>query len=198
MKRNIQANKDTNMVKNTTGGSKTKGQARKFATAPKTTTLRLAENELELYAIVTKNLGNGMCHVLCIDNITRLCHIRGKFRGRGKKDNFVGAGSWLLIGLREWELDKKADKKLQNCDVLEVYDESDKTRLKTIVNDVNWALFTINDTSRVGRKEEDDLFEFTDERAEEYRELIERQLASSGRAETITITDDQEINVDDI
>lgn len=187
------------MVKNTTGGSKTKGQARKFATAPKSTSLRLSENNLELYSIVTKNLGNGMCHVLCIDNVTRLCHIRGKFRGRGKKDNFVGPGSWILIGLREWEMEKRDDKKLQNCDLLEVYDETDKARLKSIVNDVNWSLFTINDTSRVGRKsDDDDLFEFTDERAEEYRELIERQLASSGRAETIAITDNQEINVDDI
>lgn len=187
------------MVKNTTGGSKTKGQARKFATAPKSTTLRLSENNLELYSIVTKNLGNGMCHVLCIDNVTRLCHIRGKFRGRGKKDNFVGPGSWILIGLREWELDKTHDKKLQNCDLLEVYDDADKNRLKTIVNDVNWSLFTINDTSRVGRTEgDDDLFEFTDERAEEYRELIERQLASSARATTITLDDNQEINVDDI
>jgi len=187
------------MVKNTTGGSKTKGQARKFATAPKSTSLRLSENEMELYAIVTKNLGNGMCHVLCIDNITRLCHIRGKFRGRGKKDNFVGPGSWILIGLREWELDKSHDKKLQNCDLLEVYDESDKSRLKTIVNDVNWSLFTMNDTSRVATKTGDDeLFEFTDERTEEYRELIERQMASTSRAQTITIDDNQEINVDDI
>lgn len=187
------------MVKNTTGGSKTKGQARKFATAPKSTSLRLAENELELYSIVTKNLGNGMCHVLCIDNVTRLCHIRGKFRGRGKKDNFVGPGSWILIGLREWELDKRDDKKFQNCDLLEVYDESDKSRLKSIVNDVNWSLFTTNDTTRVGLRGDDDLFEFTDERAEEYRELIERQIASSNRAETIAIAAHYEdINVDDI
>jgi translation initiation factor 1A len=187
------------MVKNTTGGSKTKGQARKFATAPKSTSLRLSDNELELYAIVTKIMGNGMCNVLCIDNINRLCHIRGKFRGRGKKDNFVGPGSWILIGLREWELDKTHDKKLQNCDLLEVYDESDKSRLKSIVNDVNWSLFTINDTTRVGTKSEhDEFFEFSDERTEEYRELIERQLASATGTQTITIADSEEINVDDI
>jgi translation initiation factor 1A len=91
------------MVKNTTGGSKAKGQARKFTSVPSSQKLRISDNEFELYAQVSALLGNGMCHVLCIDGIQRLCHIRGKFRGRGKRDNVIGRGSWLLIGLREWE-----------------------------------------------------------------------------------------------
>ena len=99
------------MVKNTTGGSKTKGQARKFVnTAKQPTNIRLSNDDAELYAQVTKMLGNGMCHVLCIDGKTRLCHIRGKFRGRGKRDNLLGNNSWLLIGLREWEVGKDEKK----------------------------------------------------------------------------------------
>ena len=42
------------MVKNTTGGSKTKGQARKFVTAAPKNILRISQDELEVYAQVTK------------------------------------------------------------------------------------------------------------------------------------------------
>ena len=92
------------MVKNTTGGNKAKSKASKSFIKPANTYLRTAECEFELYAQVTRVLGNGMCHVLCVnDGQTRLCHIRGKFRGRGKGDNIVKNGSWLLVGLREWE-----------------------------------------------------------------------------------------------
>jgi hypothetical protein len=60
------------------------------------------------------------------------CHIRGKFRGRGKKDNFIVSGTLLLVGLREWEREPSAGK-LLNCDLIEVYSESDKIRLKNSV-----------------------------------------------------------------
>ena len=132
------------MVKNTTGGSKTKGQARKFATPKQTNMLRVSQDECEIYAQVTKLLGNGMCHVLCMDTITRLCHIRGKFRGRGKRDNLIGNGTWLLVGLREWELGKELGDKLSNCDLLEVYSSFDKDKLKNTLS-INWAPFIAND-----------------------------------------------------
>ena len=86
------------MVKNA-GGNKTKGQARKFASGgAKNDKLRISEDECEVYAMVEKMLGNGMCHVLCHDGLTRLCHIRGKFRGRGKRDNTVENGACYLSG----------------------------------------------------------------------------------------------------
>ena len=103
------------MVKNTTGGNKSKSKASKSFVKPTNTYLRTSECELELYAQVDRVLGNGMCHVLCAnDGLTRLCHIRGKFRGRGKGDNIVKNGSWLLVGLREWENARGDGKKLQN------------------------------------------------------------------------------------
>ena len=125
------------MVKNTTGGSKTKGQARKLVSYDAKTTskaLRLSTDECEIYAQVTKYLGNGMCHVLSTDGKTRLCHIRGKFRGRGKRDNMIGVGSWILIGLREWEIGKDDTKKLENCDLLEVYNNIEQDKLKRSYN----------------------------------------------------------------
>lgn len=185
------------MVKNTTGGSKTKGQARKFVnTAKQPTNIRLSQDEYELYAQVTKMLGNGMCHVLCIDGKTRLCHIRGKFRGRGKRDNLLGNNSWLLIGLRDWEVGKD-EKKMQNCDLLEVYSPIDVDRLKNTVNE-NWSLFS-NDN---GNKITDDDVLFVDERTDEYMKLVEEELVQNKNDKntkiSIAFDEEDEINVDDI
>jgi initiation factor 1A len=188
------------MVKNT-GGNKTKGQARKFITAPKSNILRISEDDCEVYAQVTKTLGNGMCHVICIDEITRLCHIRGKFRGRGKRDNTINNGSWILVGLREWELEKKSDgKKLQNCDLLEVYDNSDKEKLKKTVTNISWSTFIQNDNifSNNNCSEDTDNVKFTDESTEEYKKLIESQMSEKGKSTAINFNEEEEINIDDI
>lgn len=190
------------MVKNTSGGNKAKGQARKFATAPKSFTLRFSENELELYAVVTKVLGNGMCHVFCHDGLSRLCHIRGKFHKRGMKDNFIKTGTWILVGLREWELSKMTDsKKLQNCDTLEVYLDTDRERLKSAVTTVNWSLLIENDVTQTKTSKSyiDDI-EFADTATMEYEEIIREQLTAttgSSLGSTIRINDEV-INVDDI
>jgi translation initiation factor 1A len=186
------------MVKNTTGGSKTKGQARKFANAvvPKNI-LRLSQDELEVYAQVTKILGNGMCHVICADNVQRLCHIRGKFRGRGKRDNMISMGTWILVGLREWEIGKTIKDKLENCDLLEVYSDLDKDRLKNAVNSVNWSVFIANDNKYMNNdKDSSDYVQFTDDRTAEYEELITSQIGDS--ATKFIAIDEEEINIDDI
>jgi len=192
------------MVKNTTGGSKTKGQARKFVNSIKQTThLRVSNDVCEVYAQVTKMLGNGMCHVLCIDQQTRLCHIRGKFRGRGKRDNFIGNNSWILVGLREWEIERDKDnKKLQNCDLLEVYSYIDVERLKNTVNE-NWNLFNQEKINNKG----EDTFDFIDEGTSEYIELVEKQMnmnkdankdANINTLVTCEEEQEEEINIDDI
>jgi translation initiation factor 1A len=190
------------MVKNATGGSKTKGQARKSTSVPSSNRLRISEDDCELYAQVTALLGNGMCHVICIDSKTRLCHIRGKFRGRGKRDNFIGRGTWLLVGLRDWESgeSKEAKGKLQNCDLLEVYKDLDKDRLKNSVH-VDWTVFVDNDKKNSNLEKVEDSFEFTDKGTEEYDLIIKEH---SAKQETASAMDDdekekdEEINVDDI
>lgn len=187
------------MVKNTTGGSKTKGQARKFATFKPSSALRLSQDEYEVYAQITKILGGAMCHCDCIDGKTRLCHIRGKFRGRGKRDNLIATGTWVLVGLREWEVGKENSKgKLENCDLLEVYSDQDKERLKSTVTSVNWSSFIAfdNKTSNTSATSSD-IFDFVDEKTEEYRKLVEEQVAQ-GKSINIIADDDEEINVDDI
>jgi len=120
------------MVKNVTGGSSHKKFGRKFSTNSTSkagTKLRVSEDEGELYCIVTKNLGNNMFHCCSTGGITYLGHIRGKFTGRGRRDNTIGPGVWVLIGLREWDnsaATKNGKIKLQQCDLLEVYTDLDK------------------------------------------------------------------------
>jgi initiation factor 1A len=183
------------MVKNTTGGNKAKSKASKNFIKPTNTYLRTADSEFELYAQVTRVLGNGMCHVLCAnDGQTRLCHIRGKFRGRGKGDNIVKNGSWLLVGLREWENSSGTGKKIQNCDLLEVYNDSEKDKLKLTVK-IDWSAFTSNDNKNMNLDEGETGLVFTDEKANEYADIIENELKSA----PITIhIDGEEIDVDDI
>jgi len=187
------------MVKNTSGGSKTKGQARKLVAFKPNNALRLSQDEYEVYAQITKILGGAMCHCDCIDGKTRLCHIRGKFRGRGKRDNMVSTGTWVLVGLRDWEAGKESSRgKLENCDLLEVYSDSDKDRLKSTVTSINWSAFIAFDNKTSNTSDNSaDLFEFTDEKTEEYRKLIEEQVAQ-GKPLNVIAEEEEEINIDDI
>jgi len=142
------------MVKNSIGGNKAKRQGRKFV-GTVSSKLRVSMEDGEIYAVVTKLLGNAMIDVLCIDGVQRICIIRNKFRGRGKRDNCVAIGTWLLIGKRDWEI-VDANKK-EKCDLLEVYTLNDIEQLKKLPN--NWKVLT-----SVTEKEEpqDDTVLFTD------------------------------------
>jgi len=113
------------MVKNL-GGKRTKGQGRKYVGTNQQRKIRYAVEEGEIYGVVTKLFGGDNCEVVCSDGITRLCIIRKKFRGRGKRDNTVSPGVWILVGLRDWQ----SANKLEKCDLLEVYSQSDKDALK--------------------------------------------------------------------
>lgn len=117
------------MVKNDAGGNKGKGLARKHVNAAKcggSKQLRVAADEAEKYAVVSKMLGNGMCYVRLLDGSgggDKLCIIRNKFKGRGKRDNILDSGSWVLVGLRDWS------SKQDTCDLLEVYNDGERDRL---------------------------------------------------------------------
>jgi initiation factor 1A len=191
------------MVKNT-GGNKTKGQARKFVNSDDkkdTKKLRESEDPLEIYSQVEKVLGNGMYNVICIDGKNRLCHSCGKFRGRNKKDNFVSLGTWLLVGLREYETGGN-NKKLQNCDLLEVYNDNEKERLKTTVNQ-DWSIFIKNDAKNTFTSQEvinsSENYIFGDAKTMEYQELMAAELAKpSEKRGFVTVAGGDEIDIDDI
>lgn len=188
------------MVKNS-GGNKAKGFARKsFAKTDRQ--LRVSTDPEEVYAQVTKVLGGMMCQVITLEGTEMLCHIRGKFRGRGKRDNFIGNGTWMLVGKREWEKES-VNGKLLNCDVIEVYSDSDKNKLKNTMTSVNWSLFVGNDSKMFGNEvvDDDSGFVFSDEKTQEYQELIDAHVKSTiknGESKIITTDDGEDIDVDDI
>ena len=203
------------MVKNIKGGSGHKKFARKFTTGAKSNNkLRISEDEGEIYAIVMKMLGNGMFHCFCMDGDTRLGHIRGKFSGRGKRDNMVETGKWVLIGLREWDItsdkssamkttDKRA--KMQQCDLLEVYSPSDKERLRdTVVED--WGLLDNNDVSKSAdiTGEVADIL-FASEKDLEREKIIQEMKSETAEKISLKVSetsldedDNEEVNFDDI
>lgn len=163
------------MVKNTTGGNKSKGYARKdTGGANRSGKLRQSVEEGEIYAIVTKMTGNGMCNVLCIDGVERICVIRGKFKGKGKHNNLLTIGTYVLVGERGWESSDKKDTK-PKCDLLEVYSSVDKERLQISVS-ANWALLSINDETN---PHDDKNVVFLNSKEEEYRETIAKSIAQS-------------------
>ncbi len=190
------------MVKNTIGGNKSKGKARKLNQGPPRANvyLRTSSNEFELYAQVIKLLGNGMCHVVCVnDGITRLCHIRGKFRGRGKSGNVVTNGTWLLVGLREWENGSSGgNKKLQNCDLLEVYSDTEKEKLKTTVK-VDWSIFAANDNTNANLDEKTiDAFVFSDHKEDEYNDILKTTTVEKDIIVVAIDNEDDDIDINDI
>jgi translation initiation factor IF-1 len=172
------------MVKNTNGGSKAKGFARKHAnnTNNNNNDVRVVEEEGEIYAVVTKMCGGGMFQCYGIDHVERLCHIRGSFSGRKKRDNIVVNGGWVLIGLREWDrkdeeklpagssfttTTKKA--KLPQCDLLEVYNDKDREKLLATVKE-NWKVLIKHDPTRIGFDDDDEVLAFgkDDDEEEEF------------------------------
>jgi initiation factor 1A len=185
------------MVKNQDGGNKSKRTARKLVTGPVDRKVRLAYEEGEIYAVVTKMLGNGMFHANDPEGKERLCVMRNKFRGRGKRDNIVTLGCWVLIGEREFESSSSKPK----CDLLEVYTDVEKMKLKKTGNPIFDKLKSEHD-NKIDETNTDNIsFESGD--TEKYKELLESIEASDHKnenkkpIETINMDGDQ-VDIDDI
>ena len=133
------------MVKNNTGGNKSKKQGRKYA-APTLEQqgqqkVRRVEEVGEIYAAITKIFGGTSCKVVDINGVTRDCIIRRKFNSAGgKRQNMISIGTWVLVGIRDWEVRANGE---QKCDLLEVYSASEKDRLKQIENNFNFKVLNI-------------------------------------------------------
>lgn len=123
------------MVKNTMGGCNGKKVAHKHAVKSTKGGLRISQNKSEIYGVV-KRLNGNTFDVTCIDEKERRCFIRGKFKGRGKRDNIIEVDKWVLIGLREFQQVPtevtlvNGKKEMEMCDLLEVYSSSEKEMLK--------------------------------------------------------------------
>ena len=182
------------MVRNNKGGKKGKNVGRKHIVGGFTQkSIRLPEEEGEIYAAVTKMLGNGRVEVKCLDNKNRQCVIRQKFRGRGKRDNTIDVASWVLVGIRDWETVKEG--KMANCDLLTVYTANEvENHLKK--SDIDWSVFSsIEDKNGNKMIEDDNAVIFVNEMENNETENTVTNLITPT---TITMDDDVEIDFDDI
>ena len=117
-------------------GNKARKQAKKhLATARRA--LRKAVEEGESYAAVTKLFGGAQCEVMGIDGDLKQCIIRNKFRGRGRRDNFIAPGTWCLVGARDWQ--RTSAGKRPVVDLLHVYSADHKVLLQREVA-APWAV----------------------------------------------------------
>jgi initiation factor 1A len=179
------------MVRNEGGGNKMKHLARKHVNGSSQQQankfLRVSQCKDEIYAYILRLLGNSMCMVKCVDGYERLCHIRGKFTGRSKRENALAQGTWVLIGLRQWDADKefaskvsKTEKKIQKCDLLEIYSASEREKLRVQEKIFQDLVMEGNnsDSDGCGVGDGDDEFktnytvEFKDQKTLEYQEII--------------------------
>ncbi len=187
------------MVKNSGGGNKSKGQARKNITASGEGgggRLRRADEEGEIYAQVAALLGGDGCYVTTLAGRRLFCVIRGSFRGRNKRSNIITVGSWVLVGLRDWE---SADAAKPKCDLLEVYQASDKARLRAAEPTLNWSAFNEEVVAIKGAPVEDDGIDFQNETNAEYEMQITAEIRGGvAVSETIQLGDGEEITIDDI
>ena len=116
------------MVKNA-GGNKSKKVARKNVSYTTTQDVRKATDPSEMYAAVTKIYSSQRCGVLGSDGNTYQCTIRGKFLKNKRSGDGLVAGAWVLIGFYDWEVRSDSSKK---CDLLEIYSNVEKDKLKQI------------------------------------------------------------------
>ena len=212
------------MVRNEGGGNKMKHLARKHvngSSQQQNKFLRVSQSKEEIYAYIVRLLGNSMCLVKCVDGYERLCHIRGKFTGRSKRENALSQGTWVLIGLRQWDAEKefaskvsKTEKKIQKCDLLEIYSASEREKLR-VQEKIFQDLVTEGNNSDGGGgngSNSDDEFkakgniEFKDQKTLEYQEIVAQggkltKLAATSSYQDIysqiSDSDDDDDNSDD-
>ena len=102
----------------------------------------IEKEEGQEYGQVLAVLGDCRFRLLCADGKERLGILRGKMR----KKQWVTLGSFVIVGIREFENGK--------CDIFHVYQDSQHTKVRTF--------FTSSD-KLVGEEEDDNGFEFDDD-----------------------------------
>lgn len=116
------------MVKNVKGGKGHKSIARKSLFSNiLSSQIRIPENDLELFAVVTKFYGN-LCDVKTHNKLELKCHIRGKFKGKSKRNAYIAVGKIILVGLRHYETTPKS------CDLLHVFETTSYSTINSLPN----------------------------------------------------------------
>lgn len=165
--------------------------------------VRFCAEEGEQYAVITKVYGGPNCQAVCQDGKLRMCVIRSKFRWRNKSHNRISAGTWVMVGVRDWETAAKGE---QKCDVLEVYADTDVTQLRGSSNLDLRALEQATQAARPGessevtdRRQQPTEVLFTEETEEGSVEEARKVVASMRAAPAATFGEEEdEIDMDSI
>lgn len=163
------------MVKNKKGGKGHKKMARKNV-KPKyySRKLRTVREDGEMYARILNMSGGGHATILCADKKERTLVIRGKFKGRNKRDNTVRINSIVLVGLRSVSFGEVvSSRKKEKADLIFVYNEQDINELMKIEE-----IYEIlsDDMKQQNKEDEECGLEFTNyfEEEEEVKNTIEK------------------------
>ena len=183
------------MVKNKKGGSGHKKMARKNV-APKggytNRKLRKPKEEGEMYARVTAIHGGGHAGILCSDGKQRTLVIRGKFRGRNKRDNTIRVNSIVMVALRSVTMGEVVNpKKKEKADLIYVYSENQKDELETIPE-----VYKILDDTKKSQINNDFGFEFSNDTKSENTDMKNEKIETENN--TLFKDNDVEIDWDDI
>jgi translation initiation factor IF-1 len=187
------------MVRNTHGGNKSKGMARKnMVDNTEKRKLRLSGDEMEKYAVVTRLLGNGMFYTTTNEGAELLGRIRNKFKGKSRRGNDLTLGTMVLVGLRDWEAPN-----FKECDLLEVYDANEVKQIRQI-SSIDTRLInsyldnhqSVGASSGSAEETTDGGITFsTDAGVDYFADLMPKDLhASNEKASRV----EEEINIDDI
>ena len=175
------------MVKNSTGGNKSKKMARKNQNSKMDYEVKEVRKAMagsgEMYAVVSKLYGGRECQVMCLDGKSRRCVIRTKFSWKTKSENVLSIGVWVLVGMRDWEVRQDGTEK---CDLLEVYSRAEKDKLRQVEKCNFGHLLTIN-TNDDDKK--DELFSGKSEL--ELEEVEEKQSSEENNDEFVVESTDE-------
>lgn len=205
------------MVKNKKGGSGHKKMARKNV-APKggyNKKIRKALEEGEMYARVTAMLGGGHARIICADGKERTLVIRGKFRGRNKRDNTIKLNTFVLVGLQSVSFGAVIQKgKMEKADLLEVYKEGQKEELMKLpgmekilddeskvrkAEDLGFDVMTASETFMEEVISEEDKARLKhNKKIEKERKKMAKKVVEQEKVEDKKIDFDMELDWDDI
>lgn len=182
------------MVKNKKGGSGHKKMARKNVrtTSYVNKKVRKPQEDGEMIARVLRIHGGGHASILCTDKKERTLVIRGRFRGRNKRDNTIKQNSIVLVGLRSATMGEVVrNNKKEKADLLEVYNNSQLDELKQIpeVYDILSDIKKEEITSDLG-------FEFTTDNVKTTNEVEEEIITN--KKTLFKENTNEEFNWDDI
>ncbi len=158
--------------------------------------IRKPKEEGEIFARVTSIYGGGHAGILCADGIERTLVIRGRFRGRNKRDNTIRLNTFVLAGLRSVSMGSTTQgNKKEKADLLFVYSENQINELKTLTD-----IQKILTQEEIEEQNKNDIgFEFTNKIIEEDDELENKIISIKNNNNELLFKDkEEEISWDDI